>query len=853
MRLSPEISSIMLIVAMLAAASPAAGAVDVVRDGKARADIVVDTRGTVGDMDATLTAAGQWLAEAIGQVADAPPAVVDAQGSRPAIVLARGDQYPDAARRAGLDADNFDAFAIVTESNRVLLLGATEPAVRHAVAHLLHHWGYRYFNPMPAWWVVPRTDALSVDLTTADKPRLASRKIWYAYGVREPLLKDGYERWSQAMKLGGRGFSTGHSYGHIIRRNLETFDAHPEYYNLLPSGERNSEGHINARKFCVSNDGLINLVIEDRKKLLAEQRESNPYAYMVSVDPSDGEGTCVCENCEAIGTTTDRVFHLANAVARELAKMDPPGWVGLYAYSSHRMPATIDVEPNVYVQVAMGFNKTPYTLPQLIEKWAERVTTLGLREYYGVEAWDWGLPGRLRGARAAYHAKWIPYYADRNVNAINAETNANWGAQTLGLNVAAALMWNPTANVDAVADDYFTRAFGSASEPMRDFQARMDAAPPLRGATLLPLFTDLRKAYDASSDPAVRQRVIDLMSYAHYLVLFRQFQNIQSAEGGRNDVYYEQALKPLMQYAWQTRLRGMIHYYALARRLCNGLPRTDDRMDYYMFAKDPPPVWQVGEQLTDDEVIALFNEDIAALEADDDPLVVFSRYLEHVNVPGEDAGPSTVLRTHDDGASKFHRNGMTGYIAARGAVTAKLRVAPIGKQVTLTVKRRDDVVHEQTIPLGDEPTDVTIDLPRAGEYHVRFTGSLVLWVDASTPLVYEQSMLNRSQVEYSGPHYFYVPKGTTELIVEPGSRLSLMIPGESKRRDITPADCAPGKSYAIIDVPEGSDGTVWHTSSMTRGQFALLNVPPLLSFHRNTVIVPREIAEADGLVTADNR
>lgn len=825
----------------------------IVDGGRARADIVVDTRGAAGNMANVLNEAGNWLAEAIDQATGVKPTVRGSVGERPAVVVARADQYPEAARQAGLDSHAFDAYAIVTEPRRVLLLGASEPATQHAVAHLLHHWGFRYFNPMPAWWIVPHMDTLSVELNIAEAPKLASRRIWYAYGVREPLLKQGYERWALAARLsnGGR-FHTGHSYGHIIGRNAAAFEAHPEYFNLLENGERNTRAPINARKFCVSNEGLVQLVIEDRRRLLAEYRESNPYAFMVSVDPSDGEGTCHCEKCAAIGTTTDRVFQLANEVARALAAEEPPGWVGLYAYSSHRMPPTIRIEPNVYVQVAMGFNKTPYTLPQLIEKWAERVHSIGLREYYGVEAWDWGLPGRMRGARSAYHAEWIPYYAARNVNAINAETNANWGAQTLGLNVAAALMWDPDADVEAITDDYFTKAFGPAAAPMRRLQEKFDAAPPLRGATLLPAFCDIQEAYDATDDVSIRRRIVDMMSYAHYLIVFRQFQNMQAAEGERNDAYYG-ALKPLMQYAWQTRLRGMVHYYALARRLCNGLPKSDDRMDFYMFAKDPPPIWQTGGQLTDDEVVKLFEADIEALEADDDPLVVYSRYLEHVKVPGQDAGPSTVLRRYDEGAARVHRSGMTAYLAARDTTDVALRILPIDKQVTVTVKRRDDVIHEQVVPLGDKPVDVTFTLPKAGEYDLRISGSFVIWVDESTPLVYEQSMMCRAHLEYSGPHYFYVPRGTKELFVEPGARLSLHVPGEAKRRDITPADTEPGKAYAIIPVPEGADGTVWHTSNMTRGKFALLNVPPLLSFHRSTVIIPREVAEADGLVTADNR
>lgn len=844
----------MLVLVTLAALPYAAWAELTVVDGEnPSTDIVVDTRGAAGNMGNLLNQAGDCLAEAIKQATGAELTIRRSASERPAIVIARADQYPDAAHKMNLDSSKFDAYAIVTEPGRVLLLGASEPAAQHAVAHLLHHWGFRYFNPMPAWWIAPHTDELTIDLNVAEKPKLVGRRIWYAYGVREPLLKEGYQRWAFATRqnTGGR-FHTGHSYGHIIGRNAAAFETHPEYFDLLENGERNSKAPASVRKFCVSNEGLIQLVVEDRKRLLAEYRESNPYAFMVSVDPSDGEGTCHCQNCAAIGTPTDRVFHLANEVARALAAEEPPGWVGLYAYSSHRMPATIQIEPNVYVQVAMGFNKTPYTLPQLIGKWGERVRSIGLREYYGVEAWDWGLPGRMRGARTAYHAKWIPYYAARNVNAINAETNANWGAQTLGLNVAAALMWNPDADVEAIADDYFTKAFGPAAAPMRRLQQRFDAAPPLRGATLLPLFRDLKEAYDATDDLAIRRRIVDMMSYAHYLAVFRQFQNIQAAEGERNDAYYD-GLKPLMRYAWQTRLRGMVHYYALARRLCNGLPKTDDRMDFYLFARDPPPVWQTGEQLTNDQIVTLFNEDIRALEADDDPLVVYSRYLEHVTVPGKDAGPSTVLRRHEGGVTRIHRSGMTAFLAARGTTDVTLRILPIDKQATVTVKRRDEVIHEQVVPLSDEPADVTFTLPKAGEHDLHISGSFDIWVDESTPLVYEQSMMRRAQLEYSGPHYFYVPKGTKELIVEPGPRLSLHVPGEAKRRDITPADTEPGKAYTIIPVPEGADGTVWHTSNMTRGKFALLNVPPLLSFHRSTVIVPREIAEADGLVTADNR
>ena len=204
---------------------------------------------------------------------------------------------------------------------------------------------------------------------------------------------------------------------------------------------------------------------------------------MVSVDPSDGEGTCHCPECAKLGTTTDRVLHLANFVARKLREKHPEAWVGLYAYSTHRLPPTIAVEPNVYVQVAMGFNRTQYTLAELVELWSKKAGAVGLREYYGVEAWDWGLPGRMRGSQVDYHRRWIPYFAERNVNAVNAETNSNWGGQTLGHYVAAQLMWNPQADVDALVDEFFRLSFGERrrrSQALR--QVRRRAAAPFGDA-----------------------------------------------------------------------------------------------------------------------------------------------------------------------------------------------------------------------------------------------------------------------------------------------------------------------------------------------------------------------------------
>jgi len=597
------------------------------------------------------------------------------------------------------------------------------------------------------------------------------------------------------------------------------------------------------------------LVTEDRRKLLAEMRRANPAAFMVSVDPSDGEGTCACDQCAKLGTTTDRVFHLANEVAKGLRQTDKSAWVGLYAYSSHRLPATIDVEPNVYVQVAMGFNRTKYTLPELVDAWSKKVGAVGLREYYGVEAWDWGLPGRMRGARVEYHQKWIPFYADRKLNALNAETNANWGAQTVGLYVSSQLLWNPKANVDTLENEFYQHAYGDAAPAMRRLHKRFDEAPPLRAATLLPMFHDVEQAWQATDDSDVRARLVDLMAYLTYVAKFRAFDLVRSRNADRNDEYYE-SLTMLMNYAWRIRQRDMVHYYALARRLCNGLPVQDKRLEHWLFNKERDPVWMHGDALTDAEMRTLFEATIQSLEADGDPTVAFSRYFEPIKVDGDDGGASSIVNDPRPGVGRFRR-ALRGFLVPSKKQTVQLHIAPTSRQAKLVVYLRGDTVlyekdfrrMENEEPVGSTLQTAEFELPKANEYRVELTGDFILQVPEETPFVFEASVTRPAWIDYSGPHYFYVPRGTKELIVDANPRLSLIIPGRKPRLDVLPADRVEGKKHIVVPVPEGAAGKVWRTSNMTRGEVSLLNTPPLFSFHRHTLFTPREIAEADELTT----
>ena len=94
----------------------------------------------------------------------------------------------------------------------------------------------------------------------------------------------------------------------------------------------------------------------------------------------------------------DAIFGMANEVAQMLQQEFPGKMVGLYAYNWHSDPPSFELEPNVYVQLTMGFIKGKYTLDELFELWPRQAKNLGFYDYYSVWRWDFD---RWPGGRIA--------------------------------------------------------------------------------------------------------------------------------------------------------------------------------------------------------------------------------------------------------------------------------------------------------------------------------------------------------------------------------------------------------------------------------------------------------------------
>lgn len=712
----------------------------------------------------------------------------------------------------------------------LVLAGATELGLEHAVWDLLHRLGYRQFFPGAKWEIVPKAPTLSIKVDSFEQPDYNARRIWFGYGSL-PENRAAYAQWQVRNRVtSGLAINTGHAYDKIISRNKAEFDKHPEYL-ATPGGN----------KFVVSNPGLRQLVIQDSLRLL----EANPDWDSVSMDPSDGGGWDSETNPDkkVFKSISDRVITLANAVAEAINKKYPGKFVGVYAYNDHSPPPTIKVHPKVVVSVATAFIKGGFSVAQLMEGWSKQGAILGVREYYSVALWDQDLPGAANGANTSYLSTSIPQFHARGVRFMSAESSDNWAPNGLGYYLAGRLLWDvKEANrVAEIKADFVDKAFGSAREPMAAYFDLIDGAnkplisDDLRGR----LYRHLDAALKATSDPAVKERILDLVLYTRYVELFGAY----SLNAGEER---QKAFEELLRYGWRIRDTHMIHTLGLWRST-----KRDTRIKVppgasYKVAEPQNP-WKSSEKFTTDQKLAFLSEGITNNKLLQFKPVSFSK----------DLVPATPLKLKPTPQGDFKR--------FRGSNTLFTWVpkAPANIQVTMrhglinqrkggglisvyaTAETSGEAIVEKEVPNDQQPYEIKLPTQFEGlhtlEVNDRSSGCEFSWPEG-TPMVVESSLLN--PVRFSGGRwnlYFYVPRGTKILGAYAAGGGNVK-DGDGKL--VHTFTAVESQDYWHMQVPEGQDGKVWSLENMN-GSIFFMTIPPYLARSAAELMVPAEVLQAD--------
>jgi hypothetical protein len=803
--------------------------------GRARVPVVVSAKASP-----SLRAVAAELAGYLCKITGAPFEVVEGDGSR-GIVLGTLADFPDPALASPLEVrrgfDGKEAYVIRTDAGRLRLLGATDRGASHAAFALLEALGCRWLFPAPEWEVVPSVPTLRVQLNHDDRPVLLARRIWYGYGFFEhgPQARAprDYEAWARHNRM-AQSFTVnaGHAWQTILAQNRAEFDRHPEYRALVKDKRQGEQ-------LCVSNPAVRRLAAQWALDFL----QKNPRADMVSLETSDGNGQCECEECRKLGSISDRVFGLANEVARAVAREHPGKMVGLYAYNEHCEPPSFALEPNIHVQLTAGFIRGRYRFDELLELWPKRCKNLGFYEYFSVWLWDFD---RLPGGAAADVGrlrKQIPRYAALGAASLDCESGNNWGPHGRGYYIANKLMWDPKADVDALLADFYAKAFGPAAAPMKRYYERFDPGnKPLMSEHLLALgFRDVAEASSLAADRAdVQARLDHIKQYLRYVHLRWLIDRTS------DKIKKKELTLAALTHGYRTRHSYMNHWEAMRQGWTRQAAKEFGEPAWAFNHPEPRKPWAVDRPYSHEETVAAFRDGLAYFKPDPVEEKQFTGEPVPIDFAAKTA-PAESVQQYQHGtryALYSVKREPLALTVVPGTIAWYRDRAPARWSVTDTAGKR---LAGGELPLDGRPHPLEVKVPDAGPYHFEFDDSGAGWqlkVAAGRPAAL---VLDRVRVlHHAGwmqPMYFYVPGGTRELqYYWSGGPHWIHGPDGAKLKEV-----AVSGAFVRVAVPAGADGKVWHFTRLAPGHLWFFNAPNYLAASPAALLVPRDLAERDRL------
>lgn len=816
------------------------------------------------DANATLSAALNDLQDALhqmtGQTFDVAAEVKDTGGG---IFIVRAASAPSEVA-APLKDKGREPFVIRGDADRLWIVANRDEGLSHGIYFFLEQLGVRYLAPSPNWTIIPKRDDIALTIDQLVEPAFKGRSFFGTggFGGDLPLdpkrsLQQRWMDWQRRNRFGGEYFLSGHSGEAFNIACKETLLAHPEY--LAEIDGKRAEWSIGG-KFDPSNPDAVKLYVDyilENFRRQRQQQPDSPYSYAASVDPSDGGGHCNCSKCqEMFGPAgkpefrSNQVFHVANQAAKAIRAEFPDAYVNLYGYNEHAAVPSIELEPNILVMIIpYAFQRTGLSPEQFIAAWGKKLSRMSIYDYWSITDWAHCLPVfdyRHDSARK------IRYWHEHNIEAFNGESTFSIGAMGPAWYVASRLLWDPSIDEQAIADEFVNLSFGPAKDPMRRMLDRWAGGYMPSRQELAMSFADIEQARQlAAADADVLNRVNDFATYVQYLRLWQEYQMAQRNAANAPDAVVK-TRRPLLTFIWRIYDSAVVHTYREHVFLVGAGTANEVTAEFDVANFDAPGWKDVRVPPTEDEI-----QQIVAAGRRDYPPVEF----DERSFSGELIPLNPQVRPTGKWSAWLSLGGETPIVfqAQPGMKRMSIRVrwealsADPSQIEGLIVAARDSSgaemqISKRILPAPDNNVcEISLPISKPGQYDMtvsamprgqQFSGYYDLAAPEGVPLV-----LNRFDTWRWGaglsPIYFYVPNGAaTAAIYLPASYLHGIRDGKHEPIQYKADD------FLVLDVPPGQAGAVWSIDGcVTAGSSApvrAVNIPQAFSFFPDTMMIPAD-------------
>lgn len=758
------------------------------------------------------------------------------------LVLSTSPQAPaDAVQK--LKGKGREPFVIRSSDDKNLWLVANgEDGLSHGVYFYLDQLGVRYYFPNQHWTIIPHRQSIAskVDRLVAPAFKLRSFAGTGGLGPRSPVdspidgqplrMQTQWRRWTQRNRFGGEYYLSGHTGEAFNMEKKAILLEHPEY---LAKVDGKYVDWSQTAKLNTANPDAVKLYVDwsvERFRRDRRDAPNSPYSVSVSVDPADGGGFCNSPECEAIGGPSEQAFYIANLVAREIRKEFPDGYVNLYAYADHAAVPKIPLEPNIIVSIIpYAFQSTGLSPEEFISTWGKKAHGLNIYDYWSITDWALDMPSFDYIRKPADR---IPFWHQSHIEGFNGETTYSAGAMGLGWYLASKLMWDPSAPVQPLIEEFYEKSFGPAKAPMKRMLERWSNGFHLNSQEIALSFADMNEAMRLAADnESVRARLDDYAGYMQYLRLHHEYMNATNENR-------QAARLALLRHIWSIYDSAMVHTF----RLYQFLVDFSRDPSYQIFDIENPNAagWKEVAKPTHPQLLATLQDGARTYR----DLGFRARTYEGELVTLK--GPPSENNSPWSPEMIFLSNTEIELEATAQILSFPLRVANVDGTTKVDVlDRNNKVVFESTVtstPQWRESTgQVQIKVPLPGHYLIRLRNqgnSIRVQAPPKVRLLFRTFLTNNG-----GPSprlYFYVPVGLKTLAISQyTSALPHLYGPDGKEVTLEMHD---NGLLLLAKVPAGQDGKVWALEEIRapNGPLYLLNAPHVFSFFPDTLMVPTD-------------
>ncbi|MCK5802218.1 MAG: DUF4838 domain-containing protein [Lentisphaeria bacterium] len=478
------------IAAMLLVASASAAPLELVKEGHARATIVIDSARYPRTEDLT----NQWqtlertirnmadtVADYVRQSTGADLPIIDRKTEalpKEGVLLHIGrSEYVDRLmgdELAGMDQTGYIIRA--TGGRNLVVAGQTPEGTEFGTYEFLEQFvGIRWLMPTKVGEHVPKQVNLGVPGNTniIDEPAFMQ--------VPGIAFMPTHKAWARKMRFWTR-LRFHHSLVKLFAPQMYK-ETHPEFFPLKHPDDPKRYVPANDKDYhwqpCFTAPGIVDEAA--RRIIGAFDRAPSYKSYSFGVN--DSNDYCQCETCRkeyikgekflGYASYSDCYFKFCNAVVDKVLAVHPDAWFGLIAYSHVGAPP-VKVEVHPRIVPFMTYDTMQLIDPdrrerheKLLQAWQRKCTFIGRYDYtYG----DHHVPPRIY---IHHWAKYVRWARDHNVRAWYAETYPFFG-EAPKYYVMAKIWWNPDRDVDTILDEWYRLSFGKAAGPMKAYFAHWE-------------------------------------------------------------------------------------------------------------------------------------------------------------------------------------------------------------------------------------------------------------------------------------------------------------------------------------------------------------------------------------------